>query len=89
MKVMVDILDDEYNTLSNMSEKEKVNELSYYERIIANGIPITDDCISREYVLNKLDTTELCLTDDWEVARHIVEDAPAIIEARGGQHDND
>lgn len=39
MKLIVDIPDEEYKTLSKMSEKEKVNELSYYERVIANGIP--------------------------------------------------
>ena len=40
MKLIIDISDEEYKTLSKMSEKEKVNELSYYERIIANGIPL-------------------------------------------------
>ena len=39
MKLIIDIPDGEYKTLSKMSEKEKVNELSYYERVIANGIP--------------------------------------------------
>lgn len=39
MKLIIDIPDEEYKTLSNMSEKEKVNELSYYERTIANGTP--------------------------------------------------
>jgi len=38
MKLIIDVLDEEYKTLSKMSEKEKVNELSYYERVIANGI---------------------------------------------------
>ena len=48
MKLMIDVTDEEYKLLSEMSEQEKANELSYYERIIANGTPITDDCISRE-----------------------------------------
>lgn len=39
MKLIIDIPDEEYKTLSELSEKEKVNELSYYERIIANGTP--------------------------------------------------
>lgn len=39
MKLIIDIPDEEYKTFSELSEKEKVNELSYYERIIANGIP--------------------------------------------------
>ena len=40
MKLIIDVPDEEYKTLSKLSEKEKVNELSYYERIIANGIPL-------------------------------------------------
>ncbi len=39
MKLIIDTPDEEYKTLSKMSEKEKINELSFYERIIANGIP--------------------------------------------------
>jgi hypothetical protein len=38
MKLIIDIPDEEYKTLSKLPEKEKVNELSYYERVIANGI---------------------------------------------------
>lgn len=56
MRVIVDIPDEEYKTLSNMSEKEKVNELSYYERIIANGIPLPKghgDLIDRNYFIDK------------------------------------
>ena len=37
MKLIIDIPDEEYKTLSKLSEKEKINELSYYERIIAQG----------------------------------------------------
>ena len=39
MKVLIDIPFDEYKTLSNISEKERVNALSYYEQIISNGKP--------------------------------------------------
>ena len=52
MILIVNIPDEEYKTLSELSEKEKINELSYYERIIANGTPyderIQGDLISRE-----------------------------------------
>ena len=51
MKLIIDISDEEYKTLSKMSEKEKVNELSYYEKAIANGTPYEktqSDIISRE-----------------------------------------
>lgn len=42
MKLIIDIPDEEYKTLSELSEKEKVNELSGYERVIANGIPYVE-----------------------------------------------
>ena len=56
MKIVIDIPDEEYTTLSKMSEKEKVNELSYYERIISNGIPLPKghgDLIARDYFTDK------------------------------------
>ena len=52
MKLIIDIPREDYKTLSKMSEKEKVNELDYYEKIISNGIPYEEgpqeDFISRE-----------------------------------------
>ncbi len=38
--LVIKIPEEEYKILSEMSEKEKVNELSYYERLIANGTPL-------------------------------------------------
>ena len=60
MKLLIDIPDEDYKTLSKMSEKEKVNELSYYEKIIANGIPYESkgDMISREALKEKLKPCE-------------------------------
>lgn len=49
MKLIIDIDEAEYTTLSKLSEKEKVNELSYDERIIANGIPLAEFCDSCIY----------------------------------------
>ena len=46
MKLIIDIPDEDYTTLSELSEKEKVNELSYYERAIANGTPYEDSQIN-------------------------------------------
>lgn len=40
IEVVVKVAKEDYLTFSKLSEKEKVNELSYYERIIANGIPL-------------------------------------------------
>ena len=56
MKLIIDIPDEEYKTLSKTSEKEKVNELSYYERVIANGTPYEPkgDLISREALKEKI-----------------------------------
>lgn len=52
MKLIIDIPNEVYKTLSELSEKEKINELSYYDRIIANGTPYEErtqgDLISRE-----------------------------------------
>ena len=40
VELVIKITEKDYLTFSKLSEKEKVNELSYYERIIANGIPL-------------------------------------------------
>ena len=40
IEVVVKVAKEDYLAFSKLSEKEKVNELSYYERIIANGIPL-------------------------------------------------
>lgn len=61
MKIVIDIPNEEYKTLSKMSENEKVNELSYYERIIANGIPLPKghgDLIDRSKLQPKLHGTK-------------------------------
>ena len=42
VKLIIEIPKADYLAFSELSEKEKVNELSYYERIIANGIPLDD-----------------------------------------------
>lgn len=56
VKLMSEIPDEEYKTLSELSEKEKANELSYYEKVIANGTPITEgDMISREGLKAEVD----------------------------------
>lgn len=40
IELVVKIPEEDYLTFSELSEKEKVNELSSYERIIANGTPL-------------------------------------------------
>lgn len=39
MKRIIEIDEEEYKALSELSEREKVNELSYYEKIIAQSKP--------------------------------------------------
>jgi hypothetical protein len=40
IKLVVTIPEEDYLTFSKLSEKEKTNDLSYYERVIANGTPL-------------------------------------------------
>ena len=40
IELVIKIPKEDYLTFSELSEKEKVNNLSYYERMIANGIPL-------------------------------------------------
>lgn len=40
MKILIEIDEEEYKTLSSLSDREKVNDLMGYEKIIANGTPL-------------------------------------------------
>lgn len=40
VKLLIEIDEEEYETLSSLSDREKVNDLIGYEKIIANGIPL-------------------------------------------------
>ena len=92
MKIVIDIPEEDYKTLSKMSEKEKVNELSYYERIIADGTPLPKghgDLIDRKKLgIAPIDSTDLPL--DRCLMVYLAEDvdgAPAIIEADKGEQE--
>lgn len=77
MLLLVKIPDRSYQIAKDMFNNGALK--SKPMQAIANGTPIeAGDAISRKWVLNQLDTTELCLTDDWEVSRHIIEDAPSL-----------
>lgn len=86
MRIVIKIPEEEYKTLSEMSEKEKVNELSYYERIIADGAPLPKghgDLIDRKKLgITPIDSTDLptkgCLM---VYLAEDVDGAPTIIEA--------
>ena len=40
IELIIKISEEDYLTFSELSEKEKINDLSYYERVIANGTPL-------------------------------------------------
>lgn len=40
IELVVTIPEEDYLTFSKLSEKEKTNDLSYYERVIANSTPL-------------------------------------------------
>lgn len=40
IELVIKIPEEDYLIFSSLSKKEKVNELSYYERRIANGTPL-------------------------------------------------
>ncbi len=40
IELIIKISEEDYLTFSELSEKEKINGLSYYERVIANGTPL-------------------------------------------------
>lgn len=79
MKLIIDIIDRMVirdiltHNLEATSETDKVIIKALY-----NGIPVTDDIISRSALLNQIDTT------DWSDVRLLVEDAPTI----GKENDN-
>ena len=43
IELVIKIPEEDYLTFSKLSEKEKINELSYYERIIANATIVGTD----------------------------------------------
>lgn len=57
IKRIIEIDEEEYKAVSELSEREKVNELSYYEKIIAQSTPYnpTGDCISREVINSEIE----------------------------------
>ena len=42
MQIVIDIDTATYTALSSCTEREKVNELNYYEHLIANGTPLPE-----------------------------------------------
>lgn len=81
MKLIIDVPDEEYKTLSKMSEKEKVNELSYYEMVIANSIPYEPkgDLISREALKKEVVGMMINKADDLEEVEFEINSALASV----------
>ena len=85
MQIVIDIPNEEYKTLSELSEKEKVNELSYYERIIANGTPIPKGhgrLIDGDAIYKLFEQDNFI----WEADSYILT-VPTIIEADRGEEE--
>lgn len=75
IEIVIKIPEEDYLTFSELSEKEKVNELTYYERIIANGTPLPKGHGRLK------DTDKFNYNSDNYITKHGVESAPTIIEA--------
>ena len=86
IELVIKIPEKDYLIFSSLSKKEKVNELSYYERRIANGTPlpkghgrlIDADKLHHCECKGNFSECDTCLDDD---LCNLVNDAPTIIEA--------
>ena len=85
MQIVIEIPKDEYEIFSSCTEREKVNELSYYELIIANGTPLPE----HHGRLIDADTLEECkemmstIMGEWKYAVRMddIRNVPTIIPA--------
>jgi hypothetical protein len=82
IEIVIKIPEKDYLTFSKLSEKEKINELTYYEKMIANGIPLPKG----HGDLKDIDAINLYEEDfyegaDYERAIDAIVGAPTIIEA--------
>ena len=80
IELVIKIPEEDYLTFSELSEKEKVNELSYYERIIANGTPLPKG----HGRLIDADALPLDDIDSANYGSNFIHIAPTIIEADKG-----
>lgn len=83
IELVIKIPEEDYLVYSELSEKEKVNELTYYEKIIAYGAPLPKGHG------RLIDEKDLSLMTVHLVDGMLVCDAPTIIEADKGDEAND
>ena len=88
IELVVTIPEEDYLTFSELSEKEKINDLSYYERVIANGTPLPKghgdlkDAEKLKHAFITWSTAVRGVFTDVDIAS-IIYNSPTIIEADG------
>ena len=89
IELIIKIPEKDYLAYSKLSEKEKVNELSYYERIIANGKPLPKKhgaLIDKDKLIKNVINLSKCPNGysqvyDEAMIINMIEDESIIIEA--------
>lgn len=86
IELVIKIPEEDYSTFSELSEKKKVNELSYYEKMIAYGIPLPKEygrLIDADKLLETWydDFCEFMTQAELDSMNNIIKNAPTIIEA--------
>lgn len=82
IELVIKIPEEDYLVYSELSEKEKVNELTYYEKMIANGTPLPKG-YGRLIDANLLKNQFPIWVDSFSsrVVNNTISKAPTIIEA--------
>ena len=89
IELIIKIPKEDYLAYSRLSEKEKVNELSYYEKIIASGKPLPKRhgaLIDADKLIKKIINLSKCPNGysqvyDEAMIINMIEDESIIIEA--------
>lgn len=80
IKRIIEIDEEEYKAVSELSEREKVNELSYYEKIIAQSTPYnpSGDLISREALKKAIEPYRYATDGVFGGISLIIDNAPTV-----------
>lgn len=86
IELVIKIPEEDYLVYSELSEKEKANELTYYEKIIANGTPLPKEygrLIDADKLLETWydDFCKFMTQAELNSMNNIIKNAPTIIEA--------
>lgn len=77
VKLLIEIDEPVYEALKIRAEKKEYpccTENAYFIQMVLNGIPITDDCISREGLKKDLASYDREFAPDWVLNR--IDNAP-------------